>query len=280
MVRPDQPVLLTLVLLPCSAAFALCATPSTPQLHGIRSRAGLPVANALPDDWKPDDEVAKVRTAEAAPTKDVGIDWIVLPSGVKYVDEVVGQGAEPADGQVVACHYTVSLLSSGTELGTTRGNQPLRYSVGRHQVPFWDDEVLRGPTRMRVGGKRRLIVPPDAVPQSQSATSQTHPGRTLRVDVELVELVEEPAGKAWGSFLWPAARRVSILRTLFALSFVPYFFPEDIKPDAWKARDPVEIGQARLAKLEATDPSEFNSRYLGGDIGVLDELFPPEAELP
>ena len=67
---------------------------------------------------------------------------------------------------------------------------------------------------------------------------------------------------------------------LFALSFVPYFFPEDIKPDAWKARDPVEIGHARLAKLEATDPSEFNSRYLGGDIGVLDELFPPEAELP
>merc|ERR1719440_398708 len=86
--------------------------------------------------------------------------------GFKFIDDEVGQGEAPTLGQVVQLHYTVTVLSSGTVLGTSRTKAwPLTFALGRHNVPIFD-EALQG---MRIGGRRRLLVPPSAIPESQAS---------------------------------------------------------------------------------------------------------------
>ena len=83
-----------------------------------------------------------------------------MPSGVKYEDHVVGTGATPNKGQMVTVHYTGWLDENGTkgkkfDSSHDRG-QPLVFPVGRGRViKGWDEGV----GTMRVGGKRKLVIP-------------------------------------------------------------------------------------------------------------------------
>lgn len=80
------------------------------------------------------------------------------PSGLKYVDLVVGTGGSPKPGQMVTVHYT-GRLEDGTKFDSSvdRG-QPLTFSIGMGRViKGWDEGVMT----MKIGGKRKLIIPPD-----------------------------------------------------------------------------------------------------------------------
>mmetsp|Transcript_51624 Transcript_51624/g.85620 ORF Transcript_51624/g.85620 Transcript_51624/m.85620 type:complete len:245 (-) Transcript_51624:162-896(-) len=186
------------------------------------------------------------------------VEWNTTASGCRYVDEFIGTGDQPEKLQVVSVHYTVTLLNSGTSLGTSRGRWPLTFALGKHSVPIWD-EALKD---MRVGGRRRLIVPPSAIPKSQAA--RLPPEESIRIDLEVLGIVRGPLAVI-PSVLPPGNRRVTIARLLFALSFVPYFLPEEIKPDWAKFGDMEAIKQAREAAS--------NSVFLGGDGSSLDSLF-------
>jgi FKBP-type peptidyl-prolyl cis-trans isomerase FkpA len=109
------------------------------------------------------------------------------PSGLQYEDQVTGAGAVAQTGHDVTVHYTGWLLERN-ELGrkfdssVDRG-EPFRFSLGRGQViGGWDEGVQQ----MRVGGKRRLVIPPDLGYGPWGAGDVIPPDATLVFDVELL----------------------------------------------------------------------------------------------
>ena len=107
---------------------------------------------------------------------------IVTASGLKYVDEVVGTGESPSPGKMVTVHYT-GWLENGTKFDSSvdRG-RPFEFRIGAGNViKGWDEGVMT----MKVGGKRRLIIPPNlgygAVPNGPIPANST-----LIFEVELL----------------------------------------------------------------------------------------------
>jgi len=191
--------------------------------------------------------------------------WSRTQTGLKYVDEELGAGETPNRGSVVSLQYTVSMADSGMELGTSRGRWPLTFAPAKHEVPIFS-EAVEG---MRVGGRRRVIVPRSRVPPSQiNNVPRDQAGESLRFDIELVG-VETGLKALVPSLLPPGNRRLAITRALFALSFVPYALPDDIKPDIYRGRDVAVVAQERAERQYEMR----NSAWLGSDAS-LDSLFP------
>ena len=107
------------------------------------------------------------------------------PSGLRYYDTKIGTGASPKVGQTVSVQYTGTLLD-GTKFDSSydHGGQPIDFPIGVGQViKGWDEGV---PT-MKVGGKRRLVIPGDlAYGDSPPPNSPITPNATLVFDIELV----------------------------------------------------------------------------------------------
>lgn len=96
---------------------------------------------------------------------------------------VEGAGAAPKAGNVVQVHYT-GWLTDGTKFDSSvdRG-QPFQFALGAGQViPGWD----QGVAGMKVGGSRRLIIPPAMGYGSRGAGGVIPPNATLVFDVELL----------------------------------------------------------------------------------------------
>ncbi|OGI19708.1 MAG: peptidylprolyl isomerase [Candidatus Melainabacteria bacterium RIFCSPHIGHO2_02_FULL_34_12] len=110
-------------------------------------------------------------------------DITITESGLKYIDEVVGNGASPKSGQKVKVHYT-GWLENGTKFDSSvdRG-QPFEFVIGIGQViKGWDEGV----STMKVGGKRKLIIPSTLGYGNQGAGGVIPPNATLIFDVELL----------------------------------------------------------------------------------------------
>jgi len=105
-------------------------------------------------------------------------------SGLKYVDEVVGTGESPSPGKTVIVHYT-GRLEDGTKFDSSfdhDGGQPFEFTIGVGRViKGWDEGVMT----MKVGGKRKLIVPPD-LGYGARRVGPIPPNSTLIFDVELL----------------------------------------------------------------------------------------------
>lgn len=112
-----------------------------------------------------------------------GSATVKTPSGLEYEDIVVGNGASPTPGATVSVHYT-GRLTNGTKFDSSldRG-QPFEFSIGQGEViKGWDEGVMT----MRVGGKRRLTIPPDLGYGARGAGGVIPPNATLVFDVELL----------------------------------------------------------------------------------------------
>ncbi len=110
-----------------------------------------------------------------------------LPNGIRIIDEAVGEGAEPAKGQRVSVHYTGWLDQGGApgrkfDSSRDRG-QPFSFTLGAGEViSGWDIGVAT----MRVGGRRRLVLPPEHAYGARGAGGVIPPNATLIFDVELL----------------------------------------------------------------------------------------------
>ena len=110
-------------------------------------------------------------------------DAITTPSGLQYVDHVVGDGAAPTAGKMVTVHYT-GTLDNGTKFDSSKDrNEPFEFPLGGGQViPGWD----KGFAGMRVGGTRVLTIPPDMGYGARGAGGVIPPNATLVFEVELL----------------------------------------------------------------------------------------------
>src|SRR6185369_17648053 len=107
---------------------------------------------------------------------------VTTSTGLKYVDEGIGTGEKPRLGKTVVVHYT-GTLTDGTKFDSSvdRG-QPFEFRIGTGSViRGWDEGILS----MQVGGKRKLIVPPDLGYGAQ-AKNKIPPNSTLIFEVELL----------------------------------------------------------------------------------------------
>lgn len=106
------------------------------------------------------DKAAKkaAKEAEKAEKKAEKDKVHTTPSGLQYIDLVEGTGSTPARGQRVSVHYT-GWLKNGQKFDSSvdRG-KPIQFTLGAGQViKGWDE----GLATMKVGGKRKLIIPPE-----------------------------------------------------------------------------------------------------------------------
>jgi FKBP-type peptidyl-prolyl cis-trans isomerase len=108
-----------------------------------------------------------------------------LPNGLQYIDAAEGAGPQAQAGQRVSVHYT-GWLTDGTKFDSSRDRgQPFQFGLGAGQViKGWDTGVAG----MRVGGQRRLIVPPELGYGARGAAGVIPPNSTLKFDVELLDV--------------------------------------------------------------------------------------------
>lgn len=107
------------------------------------------------------------------------------PSGLQYVDVKVGTGASPQKGQTAVVHYTGWLVDGKKFDSSKDRGQPFSFAVGRGQViKGWDEGVAT----MKVGGTRKLVIPPDLGYGARGAGGVIPPNATLTFEVELLEI--------------------------------------------------------------------------------------------
>ena len=106
------------------------------------------------------------------------------PADLVIEDEIVGEGTEATAGTTVKAHYVGVAFSSGEEFDASwnRG-QPLEFGLGRGQVIAGWDQGIAG---MRVGGRRKLTIPPHLAYGNRGAGGAIKPGETLIFVVDLV----------------------------------------------------------------------------------------------
>jgi len=114
---------------------------------------------------------------------DVHLDHMTKkPSGLYVLDVKEGTGAAISAGQVAQVHYT-GWLVSGEQFDSSIGGEPLEFAVGQRRVIDGWDEGVAG---MKVGGKRRLVIPPELGYGAAGYPGAIPPSATLVFDVELV----------------------------------------------------------------------------------------------
>jgi FKBP-type peptidyl-prolyl cis-trans isomerase len=106
-------------------------------------------------------------------------------SGLKYVDLVAGTGRQAALGDTASVHYTGWLADGKKFDSSVDRKEPFSFRVGGGQVIKGWDEGVHG---MKIGGKRKLTIPPQLGYGARGAGGVIPPNATLTFDVELLDL--------------------------------------------------------------------------------------------
>ena len=132
-------------------------------------------------------ERADETAQETAQGETTGGPEAATATGLKHEDLKVGDGPEAVSGKTVEVHYT-GWLENGTKFDSSldRG-EPFSFRLGAGEViEGWD----QGVAGMKVGGKRKLTIPPDLAYGQEGAGGVIPPGATLVFEVELLDVRE------------------------------------------------------------------------------------------
>ena len=110
---------------------------------------------------------------------------VTTESGLKYIDLAVGTGREAAPGNLVSVHYTGWLTNGAKFDSSVDRRDPFSFPIGAGKVIRGWDEGVAG---MKVGGKRKLTIPPQLGYGARGAGGVIPPNATLVFDVELLEV--------------------------------------------------------------------------------------------
>jgi FKBP-type peptidyl-prolyl cis-trans isomerase FkpA len=106
-------------------------------------------------------------------------------SGLIIEDSVVGSGDEASAGQSVSVHYT-GWLSDGKKFDSSKDrNDPFQFQLGARRVIAGWDEGVQG---MKIGGTRKLTIPPELGYGARGAGGVIPPNATLVFEVELLAI--------------------------------------------------------------------------------------------
>lgn len=167
------------IVIACAAGIAVVALFFWFQAPGISSPSAVSSAT--------NDTLAQARQALSNLSVPSGAFTEIQP-GLQVADITVGDGALATEGQTVVIHY-VGRFTDGTQFDSSLDHgQPLAFVLGKGEVVKGMDEGVVG---MRVGGVRRIIVPPELGYGSAGVTAADGtvvipPNATLIFDVELV----------------------------------------------------------------------------------------------
>jgi len=127
-------------------------------------------------------------TPIASVTKSEG-EWLKLESGLEIQDVIVGSGQEAKDGDIVVAHYLGTLVNGKKFDSSYDRGQPFSFILGGGMViKGWDLGVLG----MKVGGKRKLVIPPDLGYGKRGAGGGAIPAdATLFFEIELVGIQKQ-----------------------------------------------------------------------------------------
>ena len=110
---------------------------------------------------------------------------ITTASGLVIEELLVGDGAEACAGQMVSVHYTGWLTNCSKFDSSKDRNEPFEFSLGgQHVIAGWDEGVQG----MKIGGRRKLTIPPALGYGARGAGGVIPPNATLVFEVELLEL--------------------------------------------------------------------------------------------
>ncbi len=111
---------------------------------------------------------------------------VSTPSGLKYVDQKIGIGEAARAGMKVRVHYTGWLKDGKKFDSSVDRREPFDFTLGANQVIKGWDEGVDG---MKVGGRRKLIIPPYlAYGERGAGRGLIPPNAELTFDVELLAI--------------------------------------------------------------------------------------------
>jgi len=132
---------------------------------------------------RPEPVLAAPRAVQARSDATTAGPEVVTASGLRYVDLRLGSGEEAQAGKIVEVQY-VGWLTDGTRFDSSRDrDRPFTFRLGAGDAIKGWDEGLAG---MKVGGKRKLIIPPDLGFGKQGVGSVVPPGSILFYEFELL----------------------------------------------------------------------------------------------
>lgn len=164
------------------AAVALADTKADSTKKETTVKAAEPTTETKADVTKKDTTKATATTGKAKMEKQ---DTVTTASGLKYIDIKVGNGALPKAGQTVEVHYT-GWLTDGKKFDSSKDrNAPFTFPLGQGRViKGWDE----GLSTMKVGGVRKLIIPPALGYGERGAGGVIPPNATLEFEVEFLSV--------------------------------------------------------------------------------------------
>ena len=110
---------------------------------------------------------------------------ITTATGLIIEDTIVGEGAIASSGQDITVHYE-GWFADGKQFDSSKEkNDPFEFTLGKREVMDGWEEGLQG---MRVGGTRKLIVPPQLAYGQAGAGDTIPPNATLTFEVELLSI--------------------------------------------------------------------------------------------